>query len=149
VQAIARALGIDEAHGAMLPQDKSDYVLARQKEGRVVAMVGDGINDAPALALADVGISLGGSTEVALETADVVLLEGGLQKLALAFRTADDTMRRVRRSLGIVIAPNAFAMGLGALGLVGPGVASILNNGSTVLAALTALSPIVKKRGAE
>jgi Cu2+-exporting ATPase len=143
VQAAARSLGIEEAFAEMLPEDKAEHVRSLQRAGKVVAMVGDGINDAPALAVADVGISLDGGTEVALETADVVLLEGGLRKLPDAFLVADDAMRHVRRGLGLVLVPNAAAIALGALGLISPGVAAIVNNGSTVAAALAAVAPLL------
>ena len=147
VEATARAVGVDDSYGELLPEDKAQRVREIQHNGHVVAMVGDGINDAPALAVADVGISLDGGTDVALETADVVLLEGGLQKLPDAFRVADDAMRRVRRGLGLVIAPNAVAIGLGALGLINPSVAAMVNNGSTVLAALAGVAPLLTNRG--
>jgi Cu2+-exporting ATPase len=143
VEMVARAVGVDEAHGEMLPEDKAQYVKELQKRGAVVAMVGDGINDAPALSSADVGISLHGGTDVALETADVVLLEGGLGKLPGAFASGERALRHVQRGLGIVIVPNAIAIGLGALGLIGPGIAAIANNGSTVAAALAAVAPVL------
>ncbi|HWE22506.1 MAG TPA: heavy metal translocating P-type ATPase [Myxococcales bacterium] len=146
VRQVARAVDVDEAVGGLLPDEKAAFVQRLQRDGHVVAMIGDGINDAPALALADVGISLHGGTDVALETADVVLLRGGLSQLPVAFETAEGAMRAVRRGLSLVIAPNAVAIVLGALGLIAPGVAAIVNNGSTVVAALSGLAPLLEVR---
>ena len=147
VRRVARSIGVDDAAGGLLPADKATLVKRIQREGRVVAMVGDGINDAPALALADVGISLHGGTDVALETADVVLLRGGLSQLPATFDAARRAMRTVRRGLGLVIAPNAVAVVLGAFGLLAPSVAAVLNNGSTLVAALSGLAPLVEGSG--
>jgi Cu2+-exporting ATPase len=146
VEAVGRAVGASRALGDLLPDDKVDHVRALQRSGRIVAMVGDGINDAPALAVADVGISLHGSTDVAVEAADVVLLEGGLSKLPDAFSIADRAMSHVRRGIAIVIVPNAVAIALGALGLLSPGLAAVVNNGSTVVAALAAVAPMLGSR---
>jgi len=145
VDAVARSVGVDAAYGELLPEDKAARVRDLQRVGKTVAMVGDGINDAPALAVADVGISLHGGTDVALETADVVLLEAGLANLPHAFMVADDAMRSVRRGLGYIIAPNAAAILLGAAGLLTPGAAALINNGSTVFASLAAVAPLLRK----
>ena len=142
VEAIAKALGIDEAVSDVLPEEKAEHVRRLKGAGRKVAMVGDGINDAPALAVADIGISLHGGTDVALETADVVLLEGGLERLPVIFDVADQSMRRVKQVVGIVIAPNIVAIAAGALGLISPAVAAIINNGSTIAAAVHAIAPV-------
>jgi Cu2+-exporting ATPase len=144
VEAIAERVGIDEAIAEVLPEDKAEVVRRLKAQGRKVAMVGDGINDAPALALADVGISLQGGTEVALETADVVLLEGGLRRLPTVFGLADEAMTRVRQVLGLVLVPNAAAIGAGALGLMSPVTAAVINNGSTILAAAHAVAPLLR-----
>jgi Cu2+-exporting ATPase len=144
VKNLARTVGIDEAVGGLLPEQKAEYVRRLQAAGSVVAMVGDGINDAPALAAADVGISIAGSTDVALETADVVLLEGGIARIEQAFQFGDRAMSMVRQSLGVIIVPNAIAIALGALGLIAPPMAAIINNGATCLAVLVGTIPLLE-----
>lgn len=136
---LARKIGIDEAIGGLMPRQKSDYVRKLRAQGHVVAMVGDGINDAPALAVADVGISIAGSTEVAVETADVILLEGGLANLAKAFAISDQAMRSVRQSLTTIIVPNAIAMVMAAFGILSPPIVAVINNGATIGAVLVGI----------
>ena len=143
VKSLALAVGIDTAVGGLLPEEKADYVRKLRAAGRVVTMVGDGINDAPALAVADVGISIAGSTDVALETADVVLLDGSLAQLEKAFEISERTMSRVRQNLGIIVVPNSIAIALGALGLINPPMAAIINNGTTFLAVLVGTAPLL------
>jgi Cu2+-exporting ATPase len=141
---LARTVGIDTAVGGLLPEQKADYVRQLRAAGRVVAMVGDGINDAPALAAADVGISIAGSTDVAIETADVVLLDGSLARLEKAIQLSEQTMFRVRQNLGVIVVPNSIAIVLGALGLINPPLAAIINNGTTFLAVLVGTAPLLK-----
>src|SRR5581483_9655592 len=98
-EVVARKLGIDEVIAEVLPDQKCEGIKRLQTEGHRVAMAGDGINDAPALALADVGIAMGTGTDVAIESADVTLIKGDLRGVVRALRLSRATMKNIRQNL--------------------------------------------------
>lgn len=103
VDLVARELGLTEAHGHMLPEDKSAYIEKLQAEGQIVAFVGDGVNDSPSLALADIGIAMGSGTDVAIETSDVVLMNSDFSRLPHALGLTKSTARNMKQNIIIAV----------------------------------------------
>ncbi len=155
---IATEVGIGEVLADVLPGEKAAKVADLQARGRKVAMVGDGVNDAPALARADVGIAIGAGTDVAIETADVVLMRSDPLDVATAIAVSRGTLRKMRQNLGWAIGYNSLALPIAAgvfepLGLtLRPEIGAIAMSGSSVLVALNALAlkrlrlPAVRQR---
>ncbi len=140
--ALARDLWIGDCAGAMSPQDKYRYLERLQHEGRVVAMVGDGLNDAPVLARADVSFAMGGGAEAAQLKADVVLLNDSLEGISTTLRLARRAMRLIRQNIAWALAYNALALPLAAMGFIGPWEAALAMGASSLTVLLNALRPL-------
>jgi Cu2+-exporting ATPase len=143
--AVAQEVGINphRVYAEAFPEEKVEVVQKLRSSGRQVAFCGDGINDSAALAYADVSISFAGATDIARETADIVLMKNDLQSLVQAVHTAREAMEIIQQNIAIVGIPNVGAIVAGILFVIDPMLAILINNGSAILAELNALRPLL------
>ncbi|MHC6150438.1 heavy metal translocating P-type ATPase [Bradyrhizobium elkanii] len=135
-KAIARQLGIDRVIAEVLPGDKAEIIRRLQREGKMVAMVGDGVNDAPALATADIGIAIGSGSDVAKETGGIILMKDDVREVVIAIRLSRLTLRKIKQNLFWAFVYNSIGIPIAALGFLNPIVAA-------AAMALSSLSVIV------
>jgi heavy metal translocating P-type ATPase len=145
-RAVGRRLGLSEQIAEMMPTDKVDAIRRLQREGKVVAMVGDGINDSPALTYADVGIAMKHGAEITQESANVVLMEDSLWKVVKALEISRGAVTLIRQNYAIVAIMNIGALGLAIPSLVAPEITALISNGSAILASLNGIRPLLRGR---
>jgi Cu2+-exporting ATPase len=146
--AVGKRLGLTRQIANLLPSDKAEIVQQLQRERRRVAVVGDGINDSPALRFADVGVAMKHSPDIAHESADVVLMEDSLWKLVQAIEVSRRAVRLIKQNYAIVAAMNTVALGLSLpSGLVSPWLTAVISNGSAIVASLNGIRPLLRGGG--
>lgn len=144
-RAIAARVGVDEYYSEVLPEDKASFVEAEKKKGRKVVMVGDGINDSPALSAADVGIAISEGAEIAREIADITISEDALHQLVTLKAVSNALLKRVRFNYRFVIGFNLGLIVLGVGGILTPSASALLHNGSTLAVSLKSMTNLLKE----
>jgi len=142
VAATAKELGVDDYIAEVMPHEKADWVKKFKSEGKVVAMVGDGVNDGPALSLADVSISLRGASDIAIDTAHIIFLDGNFSKVHLLFENAHSFNNGVWSAFKLIAVPNSICIAGALTGFWGLGMSLILNNLFNVIATVKSLVPL-------
>ena len=141
---IAQQLGITEVHAQVLPEDKHSHVERLKEQGRCVIMVGDGINDAPALAAADVSVAMSDASDIAKETADITLRGADLTELAVLRKLGEQLMERINSNYRFILTFNTALLALGFVGVITPSLSALLHNGSTIAICVKSMTPLLK-----
>ncbi len=141
----SEVLGIDRYYASVLPDEKAEVIEKLKAEGRVILMVGDGINDTPALSIADVSLTLNGSSDIAREVADITVLSDELAKIIEVIRLSKKLMQKIYRQYGIIVSFNTALIILGIFGTIMAGTSAWLHNASTIMLTLTSARPVMKK----
>ena len=139
-EAIAGQVGVDEVMAEVLPQHKAEVVENLKKQGHIVAMVGDGINDSPALVTADIGIAIGTGTDIAIESSDITLMQGDLMAIPAALGLSKKTMKKIRQNLFWAFFYNVIGIPVAASGLLSPIIAGAAMAFSSVSVVSNSLS---------
>lgn len=144
-EAIARQVGVDQFFAEVLPEDKANFVQKAKAEGRTVVMIGDGINDSPALSAADVGIAINSGAAIAREIADVTIKADSLEELVTLKTIANALQHRVSSNYRFVLSFNSTLIALGALGILQPAASAMLHNLSTIGISLRSMTNLIQK----
>ena len=148
-ESIADSLHIDEFQAEVLPDEKAAFIRAKRAEGHTVMMIGDGVNDTPALSEADVGIAISDGAAIAREVADITISSESLYRLLILRKLSTQLMRRIRFHYRFIISFNAMLITLGVLGILPPASSALLHNGSTILTGLRSMTDLLDKNEKE
>ncbi len=143
---IASELNIDEYHAEVFPADKAEFIKKEHDENRTVVMVGDGINDTPALSEADAGIAISDGAAIAREVADITISADDLYELVTLKKISDAMMNRIRSNYRFIIGFNGMLITLGVAGVLAPSSSALLHNSSTILSGLYSLTPLLAEK---
>ena len=141
--AVARQVGVDEYYAEVLPEDKAAFIRREHEQGRRVLMIGDGVNDSPALSEADAGIAISDGAAIAREVADVTILADDLRVLPQLRRLSEALMGRIRNNYRFILSFNTALIGLGVVGLLPPAASALLHNASTITISLRSMTPLL------
>ncbi len=143
-RSIASQVGVDQYFAEVLPEDKASFVEQERIEGHGVVMIGDGINDSPALSAADVGIAISDGAEIAREVADITMNGESLENIVILKKLADGLMDRINRNYHFIVGFNGALIGLGIAGLLQPQQSALLHNGSTIIITLLSMRNLLE-----
>lgn len=140
---IARRVGVDEYYAEVLPEDKARFVENEKASGKKVIMIGDGINDSPALSAADAGIAISDGAEIAREIADITIAADDLRELVTLKRLSNELMKRIHRNYRFIVGINSGLIGLGVGGVIQPTTSALLHNTSTIAISLKSMQNLL------